>query len=71
MPLSNPIQPRFERSFSAVVNLALPKYLTTRANQPELPAVGLGVKDYQGSAVNANHLMDCGWERNIFVCYGD
>ncbi len=46
IPLSNPLQPRFERSSGAVVNLALPEHCSARANQPELPAVGLGVKHH-------------------------
>ena len=54
-----------ERNFSAVVNLALPKYRSTRASQAKLPAVGLGMEDYLGSAVNPGNWMDCGIAHTI------
>ncbi len=33
---------------------------STSANQPELPAVGLGVKDHQDGTVDSDYLVDFG-----------
>ena len=57
----SPLPSRLHRSFSSVVNLALSKYCSTSANQLELPAVGLGVENYQGTTVDPDNLVDFGF----------
>jgi maltooligosyltrehalose synthase len=44
-----------------VVNLALSKYCSIRANQPELPTVFCGVENHQGSTVDPDNIMDYGF----------
>lgn len=54
--LGNPLKSCLHRSFSNIVDFALLKYYSASVNQAKLPAVGLGMEHYQGSAVNPDNM---------------